>query len=88
MCLDPKEVVFRKPEESSQHLKPLYVRGHINGKPISRMLVDGGVAVNLMPYSIFKKLGGEYDELVKTNLMLNGVGTTRWRPGVSSSRSS
>jgi hypothetical protein len=25
MCLDPKEVVFEKPEESSQHMKPLYV---------------------------------------------------------------
>jgi hypothetical protein len=25
MCLDPKEAVFEKPEESSQHMKPLYV---------------------------------------------------------------
>jgi hypothetical protein len=74
MCLDPKEVMFEKLEESSQHLKPLYVRGHIDGKPISRMLIDGGAAVNLMPYSIFKKLGREDDELMKTNLMLNGVG--------------
>jgi hypothetical protein len=74
LCLSPKEVVFEKPEESSQHLKPLYVRGHIDGRPIYRMLVDGGAAVNLMPYSVFKKLGREDDELVKTNLTLNGVG--------------
>jgi hypothetical protein len=66
MCLDPKEVVFEKPEESSQHLKPLYVRGHIDGKPISRMLADSGTAINLMSYSIFKKLGREDDKLVKT----------------------
>jgi hypothetical protein len=66
--------VFEKPEESSQHLKPLYIWGHIEGKPISRMLINGGAAVNLMSYSIFKKLGKEEDELVKTNLMLNGVG--------------
>jgi hypothetical protein len=26
-----------------------------------------------MPYSVFKKLGREDDELVKTNLTLNGV---------------
>jgi hypothetical protein len=38
------------------------------------MLIDGGAAVNLMPYSVFKKLGREDDELMKTNLMLNGVG--------------
>jgi hypothetical protein len=74
MCLGPKEAVFEKPEESSQHLKPLYIRGHIDGKPISRMLVYGGAVVNLMSYSIFKKLGREDDELMKTNLMLNSMG--------------
>jgi hypothetical protein len=25
MCLDPKEVMFKKLEESSQHMKPLYI---------------------------------------------------------------
>jgi hypothetical protein len=88
MCLGPKEVVLEKLVESSQYLKPLYVRGHIDGKPISRMLVDDGAAVNLMSYSVFKKLGREDDELVKTNLTLNGVGVTRWRPEVSSPWSS
>jgi hypothetical protein len=74
MCLGPKEAVFEKPEESSQHLKPLHIRGHIDGKPVSRMLIDGGAIVNLMPYSIFKKLEREDDELMKSNLTLNGVG--------------
>jgi hypothetical protein len=55
-------------------MKPLYVQGHIDERLISRMLVDGGAAINLMSYSIFKKLGREDDELVKTILMLNGVG--------------
>jgi hypothetical protein len=39
------------------------------------MLADGGTAVNLMPYSVFKKLGQEDDELMKTNLTLNGMGS-------------
>jgi hypothetical protein len=65
-------------------LKPLYVRGHIDGKPISRMLIDGGAAVNLMLYAVFKKLGREDDELIKINLMLNSVGATRWMPEASS----
>jgi hypothetical protein len=38
------------------------------------MLIDGGTAVNLMSYSVLKMLGREDDELVKTNLTLNGVG--------------
>jgi hypothetical protein len=88
MCLGPKEVMFKKPKELSQHLKPLYIQGHIDGKPNSRMLVDGAVAVNLMSYSIFKKHGREDDKLMKTNLMLNGMGVTQWRAGVSSPWSS
>jgi hypothetical protein len=38
------------------------------------MLSGGGAIVNLMPYSIFKKLGQEYDELMKTNQTLNDMG--------------
>jgi hypothetical protein len=80
--------VFEKPEESSQHMKPLYIWGHIEGKPVSRMLIDGGATVNLMLYTVFKKLERENDKLMKTNLTLNDVGATRWRPGVSSPWSS
>jgi hypothetical protein len=74
MCLGPKATMFEKPEESIQHLKPLYVQGHIDEKPISRMLIDDDTAVNLMPYSVFKKLGREDNELVKTSLTLNDIG--------------
>jgi hypothetical protein len=57
MCLSPKEVMFEKPEESNQHYKSLYIRSHIDGRLISRMLIDGGTVINLMPYAMFKKLG-------------------------------
>jgi hypothetical protein len=77
--------MFEKPEESSQHLKLLCIRGHIDGRSFSRMLVDSGAAFNLMSYSIFKKFRREDDELVKINLMLNGVeGATQWRQEASS----
>jgi hypothetical protein len=77
MYLGPTEVMFEKSEKSSQYMKLLYVRGHIDRRPISRMLINGDVAVNLMSYSVLKKLGREDDELMKTNLTLNGVGATR-----------
>jgi hypothetical protein len=38
----PKEAAFTKPKESVNHLKPLFVRGHNDGIPIAKMLVDGG----------------------------------------------
>jgi hypothetical protein len=74
MCLGYKEAVFEKLEELSQHMKSLYIRGNIDGRPIFWVLIDGSTAVNLMSYSIFKKLGWEDDELMKTNLTLNRVG--------------
>jgi hypothetical protein len=37
------------------------------------MLIDDSAAINLMPYSVFKKLGREDDELVKNNLTINDV---------------
>jgi hypothetical protein len=52
----------------------LYICRHIDGKSISRKLVGDDAAVNLMSYSIFKKLGREDDDLMKTNLTLHGVG--------------
>jgi hypothetical protein len=39
------------------------------------MLIDGSAVVNLMSYSVFKKLERKDDKLVKTNLTLNGVGS-------------
>ena len=66
-----KDAVFTKPEESVNHVKPLYVRGHLDGRPISRMLVDGGAVIN---DSLFRKLGKVDEELVKTNMTLAGVG--------------
>ena len=38
------------------------------------MLVDGEAIVNLMSYSLYKKLGGKDEELIKTNMMVSGVG--------------
>ena len=74
MDFGPCEAVFQKTKESDNHLKALYMRGHINGKPISHMLVDGGAIVNLMPYSLYKKLGRMDEELIRTNMTVNGSG--------------
>jgi hypothetical protein len=51
----------------------LYIQGHLDGKPISQMLIDGGTIINLMSYSFFKKVGKSDEELIKTNMSFNGV---------------
>ncbi|XP_037489050.1 uncharacterized protein LOC119367715 [Triticum dicoccoides] len=72
LVLGPKSVTFEKPKKHGQHLKPLFIKGHIDGKPIGRMLVDGGAGVNIMPFSGFSKLGRKEEELMKTNMGLSG----------------
>jgi hypothetical protein len=74
LSFGPRDAVFQKPKELENHLKALYMKGHINGRLISRMLVDGATIVNLMPYTLFKKLGGVDEELIKTNMTFSGVG--------------
>ena len=70
--LGPQPIIFEKPKEKSyKHLKGLYLKGFINGKPVNRMLVDTGTAVNLMPYSVLLRLGRSSADLIKTNVMLN-----------------
>jgi len=50
------------------------MRGHINGKLISRVLIDGGAIINLMPYLLYKMLGGMDEELIKMNMNVSGIG--------------
>ena len=51
-----QQAIFDKPVKH-RHLKALYVKGFVDGKPMNKMLVDGGASVNLMPYTTFRKLG-------------------------------
>nr|ABB47086.1 retrotransposon protein, putative, unclassified [Oryza sativa Japonica Group] len=77
LILSPEQAVFEKPEGTeNRHLKPLYVNGFVNGKPMSKMMVDGGAAVNLMPYATFRKQGRNAEVLIKTNMVLKDFGGT------------
>ena len=51
-----QQAIFDKPVKH-RHLKALYVKGFIDGKLMSKMLMDGGAFVNLMSYTTFHKLG-------------------------------
>jgi hypothetical protein len=68
----PRPVIFEKPREKNyKHLKPLYLKGYINGHLINKMLVDTGAAVNIMPYSVLRRLGRSAEDLIKTNVTLS-----------------
>ncbi|WP_225990457.1 hypothetical protein, partial [Flavobacterium sp. SaA2.13] len=65
-----KQAVFEKPIQN-RHMKPLYLKGFVNGKPLTKMFVDGGAAVNVMPYTTFRKLGMGPGDLTPTSIILN-----------------
>ena len=73
LTLQPQQAVFDKPKKH-QHLKPLYVKGYVVGKPMTKMLVDGGAAVNLLPYTTYQNLGKGPEDLIKTDMMLRDLG--------------
>ena len=47
-----QQAIFDKPFKH-RYLKALYVKGFVDGKSMSKILVDGGASVNLMSYTIF-----------------------------------
>ena len=57
-----------------QYLKALYVKGLVDGKPMNKMLVDGGASINLMPYTTFSKLSKGPRDLIETDMMLKDFG--------------
>jgi len=58
LALDPMTAIFEKPADNErQHLKALFVKGRVDGQPMTKILVDGGAAINIMPYAVYRKLG-------------------------------
>ena len=68
-----QQAIFDKPVKH-QHLKALYVKGFVDGKPMSKILVDRGASINMMPYTTFRKLGKGPEDLIETTMMLKDFG--------------
>jgi hypothetical protein len=54
LTLGAECAMFEKPDNPGAHMKPLFIRGHLDGTPIGHMLVDGGASINILPLSLFK----------------------------------
>ena len=57
LALDPMTAIFEKPSNDERHhLKALFVKGRVDGQLISKILIDGGAAINTMPYVMYRNL--------------------------------
>ncbi|KAM2670743.1 hypothetical protein EV1_006639 [Malus domestica] len=65
------EIFPRSPSANLHHLKPLYVTAHIEGYPVSKVFVDCGATVNIMPMNIMKALRRSNDELIPSGITMS-----------------
>jgi hypothetical protein len=72
LTLGAERAVFEKLDNPGAHMKPLFIRGHLDGTPFGYMLVNGGASINILSLSLFKKLGHVESDLKCTNLSLSG----------------
>ena len=54
------QAIFDKPVKH-RHLKALYMKGFVDGKPMNKVLADGGASINLMPYTTFVNLARDQE---------------------------
>jgi hypothetical protein len=80
LVLGAERVVFEKQENPDVHMKPLFIRGHLDGMPVGHMLMDGGASVNILSLSLFMKLDHIEGGLKCINLSLSGFEVILRRP--------
>ncbi|KAK5771376.1 hypothetical protein PVK06_047578 [Gossypium arboreum] len=62
-----------------KHNKPLFISRYLNGLGITRIMIDGGSAVNLLPFRMLKHLGIAIHQLGPSNLLIQGFNQSRQR---------
>ena len=67
-----QKVILEKPiVEMISHIRPLYVRAHFNDKLVSKVLVDNGLAVNVMSLRLLRALGIGICDLIETEVSVS-----------------
>ncbi|CAL9021212.1 unnamed protein product, partial [Prunus brigantina] len=51
--------------------EPLYISAHVEGVPISKVFVDCGATVNILPCSLMKKLAKTREDLIPSDVVMS-----------------
>ena len=57
--------------EMTRHIKPLYVRAHVNGKPVSKVLIDNESVINIMSLRMLRALGRSICDMIETEVVVS-----------------
>ena len=65
-------MILEKPNvEMTRHIRPFYVKAHFNGKPVSKVLVDNGSTINVIPLRMLRSLGRGIGDLIETKVFVS-----------------
>ena len=56
--------------EMARHIKPLYVKAHLNGRSVSKVLINNGSTVNAMPLRMLRALGRSICDMIETKVAM------------------
>ncbi|CAL2247189.1 unnamed protein product [Prunus armeniaca] len=65
------EVIPKDEPNKYRHLKPLYISAHVEGVPVSKVFFDCGATVNILPYSLMKKLDKSKEDLIPSDVVMS-----------------
>ena len=65
-CKPHKVILEKTSMEMMRHIKPLYVRAYPNGRPVSKVLIDKGLAINVMPLRMLRALEISISDMIET----------------------
>ncbi|CAL9020685.1 unnamed protein product, partial [Prunus brigantina] len=65
------EVIPRDEPNKYRHLKPLYISAHVEGVPKSKVFVDCGATVNILPYTLMRKLAKTREDLIPSDVFMS-----------------
>ena len=67
----PYKVILEKPSvEMTRHIMPLYLRAHLNGRQVSKVLIDNGSTVNVMSLRMLGAIGMSISDLIETRVVV------------------
>ncbi|XP_050918666.1 uncharacterized protein LOC127136113 [Lathyrus oleraceus] len=70
--VEEQKATFERPSPGMMyHLKPLFIRAKVDGITVNKVFVDGGATINLMPHTLFKKMGKGDEDLRQHNMVLS-----------------
>lgn len=58
--------------DDPEHNQPLFITGFIDNQPVSRVMIDGSSAINILPVKTLNYLGVDLSQIRPNTLVIQG----------------